>query len=87
VVGASADDPDLEAVTRIPTGVAVGDVQPLVGVEVVDGPLQVDQEVVLLERDVDGTPPDPVSRIRMNGDTLVARAAPGLGARGDDQGP
>ena len=87
VVGASADDPDLEAVTRIPTGVTVGDVQPLAGVEVVDGPLQVDQEVVLLERNVDGTPPDLVSRIRMNGDSLVARAASRLGARGDDQGP
>jgi hypothetical protein len=58
VVGAAADDADLDAVLGIPAREAVHDVEALAGAEVVDGALAVDEEAVLGLGDVDGAPPD-----------------------------
>lgn len=71
VVGSCADDANLDAVLRLPTGEAVKDVDVLAGVEVVDGTLSIDLEGVLVHLDIDGSPPDVVLGGVLEDDSLV----------------
>ena len=72
---------------RIPAGEGIDDIQPLARVQIVDGPLAVDLERVVVDRDVDRAPPDVVLRVGMLDDALVLRRAAGLFAREGDQRP
>ena len=87
MVGALADHPHLDPVLGIPAGKAVDHVEPFPGIQVVEGPLAVDQERVLVERNVDGAPPDVFLAFRVFDDALVGRAASRLGAGGAGQRP
>ena len=71
----------------VPAGEAVEAVEPLAGVEIVDGPFAVDGEAVRLERHVDGAPPDVCFGRGMADDPLVLGRAAGLRAGIGDQGP
>lgn len=92
MVGARADDADLDPVARVPSSVAVKDIDELAGVEVVDRALAVDLKRVLVHLDVDGPPPDVILGGLLVDDTLVLGRATGLFAgkvdertrRGDD---
>ncbi|KAG5459155.1 MAG: hypothetical protein BJ554DRAFT_478 [Olpidium bornovanus] len=85
VVGAGANDADLEAVRLLGAGKAVEDVETVAGVEVVDGTLAVDHEGVFVELGVHRAPPHVVTRHAVLHDSLVAGTPAGLVARGGDQ--
>jgi len=75
VVGAAADDSDLDPVGRVPACVAVDDEDVGASVEVVNGALTVDHEAVLAQFSVDRAPPDVIPRCLLVGNALVCRAA------------
>lgn len=85
VVGAAGDHADLDAVGGVPPGEAVEHVQLVLGVQVVDGALAVDQEGVFAQLDVDGAPPHVLAGALLLHDALVLGAAPRLGARAHHQ--
>jgi len=57
VIRQRADDADLHAILRIPSGETIDAIEPLARVEVIDSALAVDFENVLVARDVHGPPP------------------------------
>ena len=78
VVGAAAQHADLQPAGWIPAGVAVAHVDLVPRVEVVDGPLAVQQEGVVVDGMVDRSPPDIRLRCRCPYDVFILRAATGL---------
>ena len=62
VVGAGTHDTDLDSVAGVPAGVAVKDVDPGTGIEVVDGTLTVDLPDLFGHGLVDGAPPHVLGR-------------------------
>jgi hypothetical protein len=86
VVGPRADHADLQAVLRIPAGEGVDAVEDFAGVEVVLRPLEVDQEAVVVDRQVHAAPPDVLLRGGVPHDPLVLRGAARLLAGVGDEG-
>ena len=86
VVGAGADDADLDPFGGIPTGEGIDDVKLLTGVEVVLGAFAIDFEGVGIDGDVDVTPPDVVLGGGIFGDPFVTGGAAGLFAGVCDEG-
>mmetsp|Transcript_58419 Transcript_58419/g.153834 ORF Transcript_58419/g.153834 Transcript_58419/m.153834 type:complete len:661 (+) Transcript_58419:301-2283(+) len=91
VVRAGRDDAHRDAVVLVPATPAVDDVEALPRVQVVDSPLPVREEGLVLQLDVDLAPPDVVGGSLLEHDALVERGAArllaalhGQGARGDD---
>ena len=87
VVGARANDADLQAILRGPTGKSVKHIQPLYRVEVINGPLSVDLVVPGIQRDVDLSPPDVVGQTSDLDYAFVLRAASGFLATTQHQPP
>lgn len=85
MVGTRADDADLDPVARVPSSIAVKDIDELAGVEVVDRTLAVDLERVLVHLDVDRAPPDIILGGLLVHDTLVLGRTTGLLAGEVDQ--
>eukprot|EP00967_Tisochrysis_lutea_P157851 scaffold321349_cov30-Tisochrysis_lutea.AAC.2 len=85
VVGEGTDNADADAVARVPARVSVDHINPVLGVEVVDGSLSVDHVRLLRQLDVDSPPPDVVDRSRLLDDALVLGRAARLGSRADHQ--
>jgi hypothetical protein len=85
VVGTRSDDADLDAVLGVPSGETVENVDVVARIEVVDRPLAVDLERVLVHLDVDSSPPDIVLRGLLVDDTLVLGRTAGLLAGEVDQ--
>ena len=87
VVGAAADDPDLDARLGVPAGEAVKHVEAVQHVEVVDGALAVEDERVLVHLVVGRPlaavlgPPDVALALGVAHHALVPRGAARLGAR------
>ena len=86
VVGAGADDADLDAVFGIPAGEGIDDVKLLTGVEVVLGALAVNFKGVLVDGHVDIAPPDLVFGGGIFGNALVTGGAAGFFAGVGDEG-
>ncbi len=83
MVGARADDADLDAICRVPAGEAVKAVEPIARVEVIDRALAIDGERLAVARDIDRPPPHVSLRIRVSDHPLVlgrsARLHSGIG--------
>lgn len=86
MVRPGSDHSDFDAVLGVPAGVTIKDVDVLTGVEVIDSSLAVDLESVLVELDVDWTPPDVLGTGLFVDDTLVLGRTTGLLAREVDEG-
>ena len=58
VVGTGGDHPHLDPVLGVPAGESIGAIDPFAGIQVVEGPLAVDDEGSLTQRHIDAAPPD-----------------------------
>ena len=76
VIGPRADHSHLEAVGRIPTGVAVQDVDVAAAIEIFDGTAAIEAERLGGDPHIHGTPPDIVPALRVLYNPLVLWAAP-----------
>ncbi len=86
VVGAGADDADLDSVLRVPACKGVDDVNLVTSVEVVLGSFAVDLKGVFVDGDVDIAPPDLVFGGGVFGDAFVAGGAARFFSRVGDEG-
>src|SRR5262249_43303539 len=86
VVGARADDANLDAILGVPAREAVETVHTGAGVEIIAGALPVDGKRLRVERNVHRTPPDAGLRVRVPDDALVLGRAARLDAGVGDQG-
>ena len=87
VIRTLAHHPHLDAVVRVPAREGVDDVQPRPGGQIVDRPAVVDVKGLLLDGDVDRSPPHVVCGARVTDDAFVFGRAAGLAARVSDQRP
>ena len=78
MVGSGANDADFDAFVGVPSGESIDDVEVLAGIEVVLGSFAIDFEGVLVDGDVDVTPPDDIFRGRVLGDALILWRASGF---------
>jgi hypothetical protein len=84
VVRAVRDHADADPVRGVGAGEGVDDVE-VTPVEMSDDLRAQPVEIVLLDRLVDGSPPDPVLGVRLPDDELVLRRATGEAAGVDDE--
>ena len=86
VVGTRTDHPDLHAQAGIPAGKSVAHIDLITRVEIIDGPLPIEEECVVLDGPIDSAPPHILFRGGVPHHVLVQRAPAGLGARSDGDG-
>ena len=75
VVGTGADDPDFNPLGGIPSGESIDHVELIACVEIVFGPFTVDSEGVLVDGNINVTPPDMIFGGCIFGDALVTGRA------------
>ena len=78
MIGASADDTNLETIFRIPTGESVDDIEMIASIEVVNRARSVLKERGVGDLLVDGPPPNVVGAFGVVDDALVFRTTTGL---------
>ena len=78
MIGAGANDTNLQTITRIPARVSIGHEQLRACIQVVACALAIDQERFLGQTNVDVPPPDVLGRIGRLDNAFILRAASGL---------
>ena len=75
VIGPAGNDSNLDPVFRIPTGKAAINVNPFSDVQIVDRPFSDNYKCILIDANVDISPPDVVYEFRCGYDSLVFGAS------------
>src|SRR5690606_38110190 len=87
MIGPGTNRAHFDAIARIPAGKSVANIKPLARIQIVDGPLAIDDKHRLVELKIDRAPPDVAGARRVVDDAFIERTAPRFRARANHEGP